>query len=934
MDNPNSMSEASRRVVSMVARSVSLALMMAGVSSGVFAKQAPTDANQGPTEPAASKAQDRHRPNSSLQEVVVTGTLLQGAKPIATSVISLGQAELNATGGNTIIAQLQTLPQVDNLGVSEASRTGTGGAANINYGTSINIRGLSPFATLTLLDGHRMPPAGTSGSTVDPNSFPSIMVKRIDIDANGASAIYGSDAIAGVANIILRRDVRGAEARVRYGWANGYSQRSIGVLFGHNWGSGQVTIGFENDFHTALSGLDRNFYRSNQTALGGLNYDVTQCSPGNIQIGGTSYAIPAGGVTPATQNLLVPGTMNLCDVAKYQDILPRVQHVDIAMTFDQRLSSRISLHGDATYAKRTILMKGAQSTGNLAVPTTNAYFVSPPGATLTPCSPAPGSPNCEQVGYWFGPDAGVQTASPGFSVNYQLTLGLNFKLGRGWRLDVSGTAGRDHDQSMTSNELNNGALSAALASSSPSTAYNVFGGANSPAVVHSVFNSLFYAPGYSGEQDANAKVTGPLFRMWGGRVRAAVGGVWEHDDLTYGINSGAPGQQLVIRRTLGRHSKGAYAEVLLPFVGHRNAMTGIQGLDLDAAVRYEDYSDFGSTTNPKVSIHWKPINSLTLSASYGTSFRAPLLSELVGPLNGVFVQNYSDPLSPTGSSVGYTLGGGNPALKPETATTYTLALKYNPNPRTHLSVDYFSIDYKNQISSYLSDLTILQQPAELGSLVTRCPSAACSALVDQYVLGVGPNATKEPVFGPILSNPSVFVNGLELNLGRTRADGFDFQGIYNQPISGYGIVSLGLSGSVFTRYDVQFTPAGTTFNEKNVIGFPPGFRMRGSVGWMFGPLNATMFVNYVNGYTNTETTPSQHVGAYTTVDLNAAYHFGYVSQSRWARHATVSVNVINIANTDPPYVNIPIGPNGGGGFDPNVGNPIGRIVSLEIQKRF
>jgi iron complex outermembrane receptor protein len=70
------------------------------------------------------------------------------------------------------------------------------------------------------------------------------------------------------------------------------------------------------------------------------------------------------------------------------------------------------------------------------------------------------------------------------------------------------------------------------------------------------------------------------------------------------------------------------------------------------------------------------------------------------------------------------------------------------------------------------------------------------------------------------------------------------------------------------------------------------------------------------------------------VDLNAAYHFGYVSQSRWARHATVSVNVINIANTDPPYVNIPIGPNGGGGFDPNVGNPIGRIVSLEIQKRF
>lgn len=919
---------------SALVHAIPIAVLMAGLSCAAHAQQTGTAGSQTQSPSPASAKKTKHAGNGTLQEVIVTGTLLQHAAPMTSSVISLDQSALNATGGNTIIEQLQTLPQVDNLGVSEASRTGTGGATNINYGTSINIRGLSPFATLTLLDGHRVPPAGTSGSTVDPNSFPSIMVQRIDIVANGASAIYGSDAIAGVANIILRRNVHGAEVRARYGWANGYSERSIGVLVGHNWGSGQISIGYENDFHSALSGLDRSFFRSNQTAFGGPNYDATGCNPGNIQIGSTTYAIPAGGVTPATANLLVPGTLNRCDVARYHDILPRVEHNDVALTLDQRINSMISLYADATYAHRTILIRGAQSTGNLLVPTTNAFFVAPPGATLSPCSPAPGAPNCEQVDYWFGPDAGLQTYSPGFSTNYQGTLGFNIKLGHGWLLNINGTAGRDHDQSMTPNELNNGALAGALASNSPATAFNVFGGANSPSVVSGIFNSLFFAPGWSGEQDAEAKVSGPLFHMWGGAARAAVGGQWRHDDLTYGINNGPPGHQLVIRRTLNRHSKGVYAEVLLPFVGEQNAVSGVQSLDLDAAFRYEDYSDFGTTTNPKISIQWKPIKSLAISGTYGTSFRAPLLSELVGPLNGVFVQTYSDPLSPTGSSVGYTLGGGNTSLKPETATTYTIGVKYHPNPRARVSIDYFDIDYKNQISSYLADLTILQQTAQLGSLVTRCPSTACTALVDQYILGVGPNATPEPVFGPILANPSVFVNGLELNLGKTRAAGFDFQGEYALPVSGYGIWSVGLSGSVFTRYDVRFTPTGATFNEKNVIGFPPGLRMRGNLGWTYGAWDATLFINFVNSYKNTETTPTQTVDSYTTLDLHAAYHFGLQFQSKWAQGASVSLNVLNLANSSPPYVDIPISVNGGGGFDPNVANPVGRLVSLQIDKKF
>ena len=921
MSQPTNRTIAVRRVAN-GGRNPLLVLAACGLCGHALAAQS-VQAN-GPPTPKTAEANQKA---AKLQEVVVTGTLLRHVGAVGATIITLDQAALEATGGNTIFQQLQSLPQVDNMGVTEASRTGTGGAANITYGNSINLRGLSPFATLTLLDGHRVPQSGTTGGTVDPNDFPSIMLQRVDVETDGASAIYGSDAIAGVVNLILRRNVQGVEARVRYGWANQYNERSLGFLAGHNWGSGQISIGYENDFHTALNGEDRSFFQSDQTALGGHNYDVPQCNPGNIVVGGTTYAIPPGGVTPATADQLIPGTVNMCDLAKHENLLPEEEHNDVALTFDQNINADISVHADATYSRRTFMNVGVPPSGPFQVPTTNAFFVAPPGAVLSPCSPAPGSPDCEQVDYSFG--SSQSAVSAGFSVNYQGTLGLKFKLGHQWTLAVDGTAGRDHDQSLSRDGVNNGALAAALASGSPTTALNVFGGANSPALIQGIYNSEFLAPGFQGMQVAEVRLNGPVFHMWGGEVHAAIGGQWEHDDLIDGITTGPPGAQRGLYKELNRHSEAAFGEMMFPFFGPDNAVAGAQRLDLDVAARFEDYSDFGTTTNPKIAIEWAPVRSVSFHGTFGTSFRAPLLTELVGPLQGVFVQTYSDPLSPSGTSVGYTLAGGNLNLKPEKATTYTLGVKYQPNPRTRLNVDFFNIDYRDQIASYLSDLTILQQANELGALITRCPSAACAALVNQYVSGPG----RLPVFGPVLANPSVFVNGTELNLGRTRAAGFDLQGQYVLPTARTGTWSVGLSGSWFTKYAVRFTPTGRTFDERNVIGFPPALRLRGNVGWAKGPWDGQLFVNFVNSYTNTEATPAQSVGSYTTLDLGVMYHFGVqFPNARWANRLHLSLHVLNLANTQPPYVDIPISPNGGGGFDPNVANPIGRIISLQVQK--
>jgi iron complex outermembrane receptor protein len=854
-----------------------------------------------------------------LQEVVVTGTLIRGATaPVGSTLIAVDQEQLQATGANSIADMLRDVPQVSGLGVAEGQRSGTGGATNITLANSINLRGLSPYATLTLLDGHRIPPAGTSGSTVDPDSFPAIMLQRVDIVADGASATYGSDAIAGVANLILRRDVEGVEVSAREGWADDYKEHQFGALIGHNWGSGQLTLGFENSYHSDLNGMNRSFFESDQTNRGGTNYSSTQCNPGNIVIGSTSYALPG----------LAPNTANRCDPSKYQDILPEINHNNVALDFDQKITDSISIYGDATYARRDFTSAVAQVTGPVEVPTTNAFFVSPPGAVLSPCSPAPGAPNCEQVNYFFGNDLGNNAYSDGHSENYQATLGIDFKIFNGWHLGFDGTAGKDHDRDLQTHELNNGNLAAALASSDPATALNVFGGPNSAAVLNSVFANRFYAPGDTGEQVFEGKLDGTLFHMPGGDVRAAVGGQWQHDELLYGINSGVPdGADLIIRQNLNRHSVSGYAEVLIPFFGPDNAVPGVQKLELDVAGRYENYSDFGSTSHPKIGLNWSPVDGVTAHASYGTSFRAPLLSELVGPLRGVFVQTYSDPISPTGTSVGYTLGGGNTKLQPETATTYSFGVDYQPIRDAKFSLNYFNIDYRNQISSYLSDLTILQQSEQLGSLITRCPSAQCTSLVNQYVV-------PGPVFGPILANPSVFVNGLELNLGTTRTQGVDFVGNYALPTDHSGTFLVGLTGTYTFKYDVQFTPGGPTFGELNNIGFPLRLRMRGNVGWTEGPVSALLYVNYENGYNNTEVTPQEPVSSYTTVDVNVVFDVGKAVSGAWAKDLRVTAHVNNLFDKDPPYVNIPISPNGGGGFDPNNASGIGRLVSLQIGKKF
>ncbi|MEN9627356.1 MAG: hypothetical protein RJA10_583, partial [Pseudomonadota bacterium] len=232
-------------------------------------------------------------------QIVVTGSRIRGAPPVGAPVTTVGREEVENSAGINTAQILQSVPQIYNLGVSENSRGQSGGAGNITYGSGINLRGIGPFATLTLVNGHRVVGQGTQSATVDPSIIPALMLERVEVVADGASAVYGSDAVAGVANLILRRNEPGVQASLRYGVADGYDERQLGMLLGRKWTGGQFTLAAEHTHRSALSGRDRDFYRGDLRDAGGGDFRGTQCSPGNIVINNVSYAIPAGGVTAA-----------------------------------------------------------------------------------------------------------------------------------------------------------------------------------------------------------------------------------------------------------------------------------------------------------------------------------------------------------------------------------------------------------------------------------------------------------------------------------------------------------------------------------------------------------------------------------------------------------------------------------------------------------
>ncbi|MES3021748.1 MAG: TonB-dependent receptor [Pseudomonadota bacterium] len=893
-------------------------LTLTAVAMAVMALAGQAQAQSAPAAAAPAPAAEK------IEAVVVTGSRIRGVAPVGSSVTSLTRADIDQSGAVSTAQMLQEIPQVFNLGVSENSRGQGGGSGNITYGSSVNLRGIGPYATLTLINGHRAVAQGTTGASIDPSIIPTLALQRVEIVADGASAIYGSDAVAGVVNLILRRKVDGPEAFVKYGTADQYSERQIGALWGTEWKGGSFTAAFQNDDQTALSGRDRDFFSGDLRAQGGGDFRSTQCAPGNIVIAGTSYAIPAGGVTAANRAALVAGTSNKCDNLKYADLVPRKERNSGTFTFNQELGHGISLYADGFATRRQYEFRPTMLASNLNVPSTNPFYVRPIGA------PAGSS---ETVTYSFANEL-PQNTNFGESKSIQGTIGADIALGANWKAGVLYTYGKNNDQANTLHGLNNAAVTAALASTNPLTALNPFGsGPNNPATLAAISNNVSISPGETIFQNYQLKADGPVMDLPGGKMRAAFGYEGQKISSEGGQTTGPATNPVTGSLKLSRDIDSVYGEVLVPVFGASNALPFVQKLDLDLAVRHDKYSDVGGTTNPKVGINWVPLKGLTLRSSYGTSFRAPGLTQIKGFSNGgkggLFVQNYSDPTNNGALRVGVTLNGGDPSLTPETATNKSFGFDWDIplGNRTKLSMTYFDIKYENQVTNYLADLTILNREASFAGtgIIQRNPDPA---FVAQTI------ANYAVLSGVLPSTWTLFVDGRNRNLGKSVTQGVDFQASTRVATENWGNFGFGLSGTYFTKYEVATSPGAAMVDQLNVIYNPLRFKTRLAVNWGLGAWYLNAFANYQNGYTNNLAAPSQRVASFTSVDARAAYEFNGDNGPAWMKGTTVALGVVNMFDRQPPFVNIAQSANGGGGFDPTLTNPVGRTVSISLNKRF
>lgn len=861
------------------------------------------------------------RAQETVEEIVVTGSSIRGVAPVGSPVVSMDNDDILNTGRSTTTEVLRSLPQLPNLGADESHLNQANNAnANVTYGSGINLRGLGTEATLTLINGNRAIPSGTQAQYVDPSMIPIGAIERIEVLLDGASAIYGSDAVGGVVNIILRKDFDGAETRVKYGEADGLDQIVFSQVLGKTWDSGNVMLAYEHNERSSLAARERSFYTDDLRPYGGTDQRSFNGSPGNIQVGAVRYAIPRGqdgsSLTPAD---LVPNTANRFSIYDRADALPSQERDTVAVTFEQDVTDSLSLFFEGYYAERTferLTPLPSSMVANLTVPSTNPWFVHPTNPAATSVT----------VNYAFVDDYGANYQD-GYSRLWQPTAGLKWDLGAGWLVTLNGSYGEDEEK-WQRDAVNTAVRNAALADPNPATAFNPFGDGSytNPETLARMKAYYFIASEYAMKQ-ANTRVDGPLFEMPGGEAKLAVGasyyGLTAENMQQDNLNTPDTSIHNIAAQTKDKRTvRSVFAEVFMPIIGAANALPGAQSLGLSLAGRYDDYSDFGSTTNPKVGLEWRVTDTLQVNGSYGTSFRAPVLFDTNPKSNARWsAQNFVDPTSPTGQTRGLLMLGGTAGLGPEEATTWSTGLTWTPLDDLRLAFTYYSIEYEDRIATPGNISNPLTQEAIIGDYIYRNPTPQeVAALI-----------ASDLYFGDKNENPAnflVIVDGRRKNVARLETNGVDLSAGYRWDTGGNSFNAM-LNATYVLSFERAQTRTAPMLEEVDTINNPLRFSARGQLGWSRGGLSTTAFVNYFGDYVNNQVAGSPAVDDYLTLDLSVGYELDSLFTTPALSGTSIMLNVQDVLDEEPPVVL-----NGNLAFDPQVASTIGRFISLEVRKRW
>jgi iron complex outermembrane receptor protein len=431
------------------------------------------------------------------------------------------------------------------------------------------------------------------------------------------------------------------------------------------------------------------------------------------------------------------------------------------------------------------------------------------------------------------------------------------------------------------------------------------------------------------------KADGPLFELPGGPVRAALGGSWRSESFRY---ENRFGQFITNQANEDQRVYSLFGEINVPIVGAANEMQGVRRLELSLAGRYDHYSNFGSSIDPRIGLAWEPLAGLRLRGSYGTSYVAPKLTDYNTSDTAAAALYDLDPSSPFGLSYQIQILGGadTASLRPQKSESFTLGFELTPlaAPGLRLSLGYYDIDYKDQITDVPQFASlILGNPEIYGSLFTRNPTLAqVQQAIDVANAGLGffalgPDYLPDPNFDP--STVEVIIDGRRRNLARIRTRGLDFSVGYERDI-GASHFNLGVEGVYILERRQQVTATSAPIETINTVFNPPELRLRARAGWSSGGWSLNAFANHVGGYTDNRVMPFAQVGSWTTIDANLSYSFG--NRQGPLSGVKIALSATNFFDSDPPGVRI-INPGGFDmGFDPTNASPLGRLMAIEITK--